>query len=132
MSKKRKNELLLLDHIEPCILMIRGQRVILDADLAALYGVPTKVFNQAIKRNLARFPADFLFKLNAQEAQIMRSQFVTASGPTPFMRSQDAIPSKRNVRYLPFAFTEHGTIMAASVLKSQRNRSKCLCGEGFC
>jgi hypothetical protein len=86
MSKKSKNELLLVEHIEPCIMMIRGQRVILDADLAALYGVPTKALNQDVKRNMERFPADFTFKLNADEARILRSQIVTAStcvGYTP-------------------------------------------------
>lgn len=96
MSEKSKNQLLLVDHIEPCILMIRGQRVILDADLAALYGVPTKALNQAVKRNLERFPADFTFKLNAEETQFMRSQIVTASGPTPNQNGRSvSMPAKR-------------------------------------
>jgi len=88
------------------ISLIRGQKVILDADLAELYGVSTKAFNQAIKRNRDRFPEDFMFQLSASEMEAMRSQFVTAS--------------KRNIRYLPFVFTEHGVIMAASILNSPR------------
>ncbi|MDP3938702.1 MAG: ORF6N domain-containing protein [Deltaproteobacteria bacterium] len=95
-----------VERIESQILLIRGQRVLLDADLAKLYGVPTKVLNQAVKRNTERFPVDFAFRLTLKEAEIMRSQFVTAS--------------KRNVRYRPYAFTEHGTIMAANVLNSCR------------
>ena len=87
------------------ILTVRGVRVILDVDLAALYGVSTKVFNQAVKRNPERFPESFMFQLQRQELTNMRSQIVTAS-------------SKRNVRFLPYAFTEHGALMAANVLKS--------------
>lgn len=86
------------------ILTLRGQKVILDSDLAKLYGVSTKAFNQAIKRNLERFPDSFRFQLSQEEADAMRSHFVTAS--------------KRNVRFLPFAFTEHGALMAANVLNS--------------
>jgi hypothetical protein len=104
MSGKRQTEIALVNQIEPCILLVRGQRVMLDADLAELYGTTTKVLNQAVKRNLERFPADFMFQLSVGEADDMRSQFVTAS--------------KRNVRYLPHAFTEHGALMAASVLNT--------------
>ena len=78
----------------------------LDSDLAALYRVSTKAFNQAVKRNLGRFPSDFMFKLSPGEGSLMRSQFVTAS--------------KRNVRYQPLAFTEHGVAMLSSVLRSER------------
>jgi hypothetical protein len=95
-----------IEVVERTILLIRGQKVILDVDLAELYGVTTKVFNQAVKRNTDRFPKDFMFQLTADEALSMRSQFVTAS--------------KRNIRYRPHAFTEHGIIMAASILNSQR------------
>jgi len=87
------------------ILTVRGLKVILDADLALLYGVPTKVFNQAVKRNQERFPESFMFQLQRQELTNLRSQIVTAS-------------KKRNVRYLPYAFTEHGALMAANVLNS--------------
>lgn len=92
--------------VERKILLIRRQKVILDVDLAELYGVTTKAFNQAVKRNIDRFPKDFMFQLTADEALAIRSQFVTAS--------------RRNIRYLPNAFTEHGIIMAASTLNSQR------------
>jgi hypothetical protein len=88
------------------IVVIRGQRVLLDSDLAALYEVETKKFNQQIKRNLTRFPQDFMFRLTDDEFESLRSQNVT---------------SKRGGRrYLPLAFTEHGAIMAASVLNSDR------------
>jgi len=92
--------------VEGLIRFIRGQRVILDADLATVYGVSTKQLNQAIKRNLDRFPVDFAFELQTQEVTTMRSQIVTAS--------------KRNIRYRPWAFAEHGAIMVANVLNSPR------------
>src|SRR5207249_1248605 len=88
------------------ICFIRGQRVMLDEDLARLYDVEVKVLNQAVRRNMRRFPPEFMFQLNVIEFQKMRSQFVTAS--------------KRNIRHLPFAFTEHGVAMLSSVLKSER------------
>ena len=88
------------------IVVIRGQRVLLDAELAQLYEVETKRFNEQIKRNLTRFPSDFMFRLTDEEFESLRSQFAT---------------SKRGGRrYLPLAFTEHGAIMAASVLNSDR------------
>ena len=88
------------------ILVIRGQRVVLDSDLALLYEVETKRFNEQIRRNLARFPSDFMFQLTDEEFESLRSQFAT---------------SKRGGRrYLPFVFTERGAIMAASVLNSER------------
>lgn len=95
-----------IELIERCIFLIRGQKVMLDTDLAALYKVPTKVLNQAVKRNLGRFPSDFMFRLSLQEVDLMRSQIVTAS--------------KRNIRYQPYAFTEHGVAMLSSVLNSDR------------
>ena len=88
------------------ILVIRGQRVLLDSDLAQLYRVETRVFNQAVKRNLNRFPADFMFQLSDKEFQNLISQSVTSSWG--------------GRRKLPLAFTEHGAIMAASVLNSDR------------
>ena len=77
-SKKQRGEGVLVERIEPCILLVRGQRVMLDADLAELYGATTKAFNQAVKRNLERFPADFMFQLTAEEAEAIRSQTLTA------------------------------------------------------
>lgn len=104
----------------------RGQRVLLDSDLAAIYGVPTKALNQAVKRNLDRFPKDFRFQLTAQEWGEMWSQIATGSSELAHdtveqpNRSQIVTASKRNVRHLPFAFTEHGALQAANVLKSKR------------
>ena len=108
------------ERIERAILLIRGRKVMLDADLAELYGVSTKALNQAVKRNWQRFPQDFMFQLDEQEVAAMRSQSVTASHSAEPIRSQIAAAGKRNIRYLPYAFTEHGVIMAASVLNTQR------------
>ncbi len=95
-------------NLEHLILTIRGHKVILDADLSALYGVPTKALNQAVKRNSDRFPASFLFQLTAEEArELLRS------------RSQNVTLKRgQNIKYLPRAFTEHGALMAATVLNS--------------
>ena len=91
---------------------IRGHKVMLDFDLAELYGVETKVFNQAVKRNINRFPEDFMFRLTPEEwEQGTRSQFVTASG---------SAAKFRNKGLLPYAFTEHGVTMLASVLRSEK------------
>ena len=88
-------------------MLLRGERVILDYDLAGLYGVETKVFNQAVKRNIERFPEDFMFQLTWDEAKGSRSQLVT-------------LERGKNIKYRPHAFTEHGAIMAANVLNSPR------------
>lgn len=112
--------------IESLIFTIRNQKVILDVDLAELYGVSTKVFNQSIKRNADRFPEDFLFQLTAQEWTDLRSQFVTSSLAAPqgqesgLRRSQSVTASRkyRNIGHLPWVLTEHGTIMAATILNS--------------
>lgn len=88
---------------------MRGQKVMLDADLAALYGVSTKRFNEQVRRNAARFPEDFMFRLSAVEWNSLRSQFATLK------------PGRgQHRKYLPLAFTEHGAIMAAMVLNSAR------------
>ena len=101
------------------ILTIRGESVILDTDLAALYGVPTFRFNEAIKRNRHRFPADFMFQLTRKEFDSLRSQFV--SKPAAALTSQFAMskPGRGGRRTLPYAFTEHGALQAANVLKSE-------------
>jgi hypothetical protein len=98
------------------ILTIRGQKVVLDTELARIYGVPTKVFNQAVKRNKNKFPADFMFQLTGEEYEHLRSQFATSN------RSQFVTGSQRhrNPRYAPYVFTEHGAVMAANILRSQR------------
>lgn len=93
--------------IEARILLIRGQRVMLSHHLAELYGVPTKTLIQSVTRNLDRFPADFMFQLNADEAVRLRSQIVTSKG-------------RGGTRYRPYAFTEQGVAMLASVLRSPR------------
>lgn len=93
--------------IQRKIYEIRGQRVILDRDLAALYQVETRVLNQAVKRNAERFPDDFMFQLTKEEAEVLRSQIVTLN-----VRGQ-------NIKYLPYAFTEHGVVMLASLLRSE-------------
>ena len=100
-------KLIVLEQIEPLIKTVRGQKVILDTDLARLYGVPTKVINQAVRRNIERFPGDFLFPLTNDEAESLRSQSVTLKTG----RGQHR-------KYLPNAFTEHGAFMAATVLNS--------------
>jgi hypothetical protein len=94
----------LVARIEDMIFLIRGQRIMLDSDLARIYGVTTKQLNQQFRRNRERFPSDFAFELTNQELTQMRSQIVTAS--------------KRNIRHMPVAFTEHGALMLASVLNS--------------
>ncbi len=97
------------DAIQQAIILLRGQKVILDRDLAALYGVPTKALKQAVKRNAGRFPDDFMFVLEAQEVATLRSQFVTSK------------PERRGgTQYAPMAFTEQGVAMLSSVLNSER------------
>jgi len=96
------------ERIESKILLLRGQKVILDRDLAALYGVPTKALKQAVKRNIARFPDDFMFVLDGEEFANWRSQFVTSNS------------DRMGLRHAPMAFTEHGIAMLSSVLNSER------------
>jgi len=95
--------------IEHHIRVIRGHKVMLDADLAALYHVSTKVFNQAVRRNIDRFPADFMFQLSKEEASALRSQIVTLE------KGKGRYP-----KYAPLAFTEHGVAMLSAVLRSPR------------
>jgi len=108
------------ESLAPLVLTTRGERVLLDADLAVLYGVPTKALNQAVKRNAERFPADFMFQLTAEEWAVLRSQLVTASAAESEMRSQAVTASRRNIGALPYAFTEQGVAMLSSVLRSPR------------
>jgi L-lactate utilization protein LutC len=110
------------------IYVIRGQKVMLDFDLASLYEVETKALNQAVKRNADRFPEDFMFRLTAKEWLMMRSQVVTASSQKIDLQKDDNMRSqfvtasqkRRNTNVAPYAFTEHGVTMLASVLKSER------------
>jgi hypothetical protein len=98
-----------IEPIAQSIVLIRGHKVLLDTDLALLYDVPTKRFNEQVRRNLERFPADFMFQLTDEEWAALRSQFATLKSG----RGQHR-------KYLPFAFTEHGAIMAATILNSPR------------
>ena len=123
------------ENLAPLIFLVRGKRGLLDADLAALYGVEVRALNQAVARNRDRFPDDFMFQLTLEEYEGMRSQFVTASNRTVSNASQNAMSSARDKalrsqfviskgrggrRYLPYAFTEQGVAMLSSVLRSPR------------
>ena len=99
-------ELILAERIESRIFQVRGKKVMLDSDLASLYGVETKALTQAVKRNKSRFPEDFMFQLTKEEFISLRSQIVTSN--------------RGGRRYLPYAFTEHGVAMLSSVLNSER------------
>lgn len=114
---KKKTPSQAVEDFRGLIVHVRGVPVILDSDLAKAYGVTTKALNQAVKRNRERFPDEFVFLVEPQEFTILMSQIVTSSFTS--MRSQIVTASaKRNVRYTPFAFTEHGALMASMVLNS--------------
>lgn len=127
---KGKLKLFAPEPVEPLIRAARGEKVILDADLARLYGVPTKRLNEQVRRNSDRFPSDFLFQLSRSEFDSLRLQFGTLKAPADQPRTVPA--SKHNLksqiatsssghggrRKRPYAFTEHGAIMAANVLNS--------------
>ena len=104
----KQSNLIPVEIIETAIHLIRGEKVMLDRDLAALYEVSTKVLKQSVRRNLDRFPEDFMFVLNPAEFQDWRSQFVTSKA------------DRIGLRYAPMAFTEHGILMLSSVLNSDR------------
>ena len=106
MSKDKS--LIPIERIEGLILLIRGHKVMLDSDLAELYGVTTKRLNEQVRRNLSRFPEDFMFQLAESETHLLRSQFATSKG------------GRGGRRYLPYAFTEQGVAMLSSVLNSGR------------
>jgi len=121
-------QIIRIERIAQSIYLVRGQKVMLDFDLAALYGVATKVLNQAVKRNRERFPDDFMFRLTAQERSNLKSQIVTSSQQTlnsqqiPSNWSQIVTSSRkhRGAAYRPYAFTEQGVAMLSSVLNSAR------------
>jgi hypothetical protein len=104
-----ESSLIPAERIERAILLFRGHKVMLDKDLAELYGVPTKVLNQAVKRNALRFPDDFMFQLSDKEFENWRSQIVTSNSA-----------AKMGLRRRPYAFTEQGVAMLSSVLNSDR------------
>lgn len=105
MTAGRKKAIQKADMVEPRIITIRGQKVILDADCSRIYGVPTFRFNEAVKRNRKRFPPDFMFQLKYQEVRSLTSQIAMSN-------------SRGGRRTLPYVFTEHGAVMAANILKS--------------
>jgi hypothetical protein len=105
---RKESELIPIERIREAIILLRGQKVILDRDLAALYGVPTKALKQAVKRNAGRFPEDFMFVLSPGEFSEWRSQFVTSKA------------DRMGLRYPPMAFTEQGVAMLSSVLNSEQ------------
>ena len=108
-------------NIESLIRVIRGQQVMLDSDLAMLYGVETRTLNQAVKRNIKRFPEDFMFQLTKEEANHSRSQIVILNNDELSSRSQIATLNTQrgqNIKYLPYAFTRNGIAMLSSVLRS--------------
>ena len=109
MVSSRSATLVPVEHIACSILVLRGRRVLLDAELADLYGVTTKRFNEQVRRNRERFPADFMFQLTDEEHTALRSQFATLK-----------LGRGHHRKYLPYAFTEHGAIMAATILNSPR------------
>ena len=111
-----------LENIENLIHVIRGKQVMLDVDLARLYGVETKRLNEQVKRNIERFPEDFMFQLTREEAESSRSQFATLNEDGELSRSQFATLNGRghNIKHLPYAFTENGVAMLSTVLRSQQ------------
>jgi len=115
-----------VERVERMILFIRGEKVMLDSDLAELYGVETKRLNEAVKRHAGRFPADFMFQLSDAETTALRSQFATSNEATPIgqsaLKSQLATSNteRGGRRYAPYAFTEQGVAMLSSVLNSER------------
>lgn len=111
-----------LENIENLIHVIRGKQVMLDVDLARLYGVETKRLNEQVKRNIERFPEDFMFQLSKEEAESSRSQFATLNEDGELSRSQFATLNGRghNIKHLPYAFTENGVAMLSTVLRMVR------------
>ena len=107
------DEILPIERIETKIYQLRGQKVMIDRDLAELYGIETRTFKQAIKRNIERFPDDFMFQLTWEEADRLRSQSVILKNSSPNKRG-------KHIKYLPSAFTEQGIAMLSSVLNSPR------------
>jgi hypothetical protein len=110
------------ENIAQLVFFIRGEKVMLDADPAKLYGVQARALNQAVARNRRRFPADFMFQLSSEEYDRIWSQFVTSSGGNPGNLSQIVMSSRkhRGRAYRPYAFTEQGVAMLSSVLRSSR------------
>jgi hypothetical protein len=112
----KDSSLIPIERIEKAIYLIRGEKVMLDRDLARLYGVSTKAFNQAVKRNLDRFPKDFMFQLTLEEGQVWWREVMAMR-----LGSQNVTLKRgQHIKYRPYAFTEHGILMLSSVLNSKR------------
>jgi ORF6N domain len=112
-----------IELIENKIYVIRGQKVMLDMDLAGLYGVLTKYLNQQVRRNIKRFPEDFMFQITKEELEALRLQIATLNEAqdNKILRFQiGTLKQGQHIKYLPYAFTEHGILMLSSVLNSQR------------
>lgn len=116
MNRRPATSLIAVERIEQRIYLIRGQKVMLDRDLSVLYGVATKVFNQAVKRHKTRFPNDFMFPLTWQEARSWRSRVTPDRSRSQFV----TLNRGQNIKFRPRAFTEHGILMLSSVLNSER------------
>jgi hypothetical protein len=120
MTDEPYQKMIAIQSIQNRIYEIRGERVMLDLDLAALYGVETRVLNQSVKRNIKRFPVDFMFQLTGSEWQGIRVQ-VTATSQNTLVSSQIVmieLPKNRTDKYLPYAFTEQGVAMLSGILNS--------------
>lgn len=111
------NTLIKQSNIENLVYFIRGEKVMLDSDLASIYGIETKMLNRAAKRNLERFPYDFMFQLSEEEWVALKCQIGTSKDKSE-LKSQNAASKRGGRRTLPYVFTEHGVIMLASVLNS--------------
>ena len=118
-TKATSVQLQQLENIENLIRFIRGKQVMLDRDLARLYGVEARALNQAVQRNIERFPEDFMFQLSKEEFENLRSQIVTSS-EEEILKSQNVISSWGGIRKWPYVFTENGVAMLSSVLRSQQ------------
>lgn len=116
----RPSQASLASRVEQRILLVRGHRVLLDSDLASLYGVPTKALNLAVKRNRKRFPGDFMFQLTAEERNRLKYGFQAESESSALRFQFETSKRRGGRRYPPYAFTEQGVAMLSSVLRSRR------------
>ncbi len=120
-AEVRPSAVVIPEKIEPLVIYLRREKVLLDVDLAGLYGVETKVLNQAVKRNIERFPEDFMFQLSEEEWENLKSQNVTSNEDGDSSRSQFVTLKRgQHRKYRPYAFTEQGVAMLSSVLRSPR------------
>ncbi len=109
-----------VDRIDRAIILMRGQKVMLDSELAALFGVETRVLIQAVKRNSERFPEDFMFRLTMEEAELSRSRTVILNPDSAEIVEAPRVARGHNIKHLPYAFTQEGVAMLSSVLRSPR------------